>query len=142
MEAARTSRNRGASGDAHQGTETSPAQKRDRLVSASTSYLRTNSSLPSFPTLKTARLAGVVLTLLPSRTASGTWFATTSSRPLGSIPKVRGENPRIFKSGKHDQNFYRVMWETLLRGVPWQGQPTSAVLTLPPLAVRWLTPAD
>ena len=27
-------------------------------------------------------------------------------------------------------------------GTPWQGQPDSAVLTLPPLAVRWLVPAD
>jgi len=26
-------------------------------------------------------------------------------------------------------------------GTPWQGQPDSAVLTLPPLAVRWLVPA-
>ena len=26
-------------------------------------------------------------------------------------------------------------------GTPWQGQPDSAVLTLPPLAVRWLAPA-
>ncbi|HEY6415440.1 MAG TPA: alpha amylase C-terminal domain-containing protein, partial [Acidimicrobiales bacterium] len=25
-------------------------------------------------------------------------------------------------------------------GTPWQGQPDSAVLTLPPLAVRWLVP--
>jgi 1,4-alpha-glucan branching enzyme len=27
-------------------------------------------------------------------------------------------------------------------GTPWQGQPDSAVLTLAPLAVRWLVPAD
>jgi 1,4-alpha-glucan branching enzyme len=27
-------------------------------------------------------------------------------------------------------------------GTPWQGQPDSAVLTLPPLAVRWLAPAE
>jgi 1,4-alpha-glucan branching enzyme len=27
-------------------------------------------------------------------------------------------------------------------GTPWQGQPDSAVLTLPPLAVRWLIPAE
>jgi 1,4-alpha-glucan branching enzyme len=26
-------------------------------------------------------------------------------------------------------------------GTPWQGQPDSAVLTLPPLAVRWMAPA-
>jgi 1,4-alpha-glucan branching enzyme len=27
-------------------------------------------------------------------------------------------------------------------GTPWQRQPDSAVLTLPPLAVRWLVPAE
>jgi 1,4-alpha-glucan branching enzyme len=25
---------------------------------------------------------------------------------------------------------------------PWHGQPASAVLTLPPLGVLWLTPQD
>ena len=32
-----------------------------------------------------------------------------------------GENPRILKSGKHDQDFYRQMWDTLNRGELWQG---------------------
>jgi 1,4-alpha-glucan branching enzyme len=31
--------------------------------------------------------------------------------------------------------------EVVTDGTPWQGQPDSAVLTLPPLAVRWLVPA-
>jgi len=62
--------------DANQGNETSPAQNRDLLASVSTSYFRAKSSVPSSWTLKTARLAGVVLTVLPSRTGSDTWFAT------------------------------------------------------------------
>jgi 1,4-alpha-glucan branching enzyme len=32
--------------------------------------------------------------------------------------------------------------EVTTDGTPWQGQPDSAVLTLPPLAVRWLAPSD
>ena len=32
--------------------------------------------------------------------------------------------------------------EVTTDGTPWQGQPDSAVLTLPPLAVRWLVPAE
>jgi len=32
--------------------------------------------------------------------------------------------------------------EVTADGTPWQGQPDSAVLTLPPLAVRWLVPAE
>ena len=32
-----------------------------------------------------------------------------------------GKNPRILRSGKHDESFYREMWETLLRGEVWEG---------------------
>jgi 1,4-alpha-glucan branching enzyme len=32
--------------------------------------------------------------------------------------------------------------EVTTDGTPWQGQPDSAVLTLPPLGVRWLVPAE
>jgi PAS domain S-box-containing protein len=35
--------------------------------------------------------------------------------------EVIGENPRILKSGKHDEAFYREMWETLRRGEVWSG---------------------
>jgi PAS domain S-box-containing protein len=33
-----------------------------------------------------------------------------------------GQNPRFLKSGKHDDVFYRQMWETLGRGEVWQGR--------------------
>ena len=33
-----------------------------------------------------------------------------------------GQNPRLFKSGKHDAAFYRQMWETLSRGKVWNGR--------------------
>jgi PAS domain S-box-containing protein len=32
-----------------------------------------------------------------------------------------GRNPRLLKSGKHDQEFYRQMWGVLQRGEMWQG---------------------
>jgi PAS domain S-box-containing protein len=32
-----------------------------------------------------------------------------------------GQNPRILKSGKHDAEFYRQMWEALERGEVWTG---------------------
>jgi PAS domain S-box-containing protein len=35
--------------------------------------------------------------------------------------EVIGENPRILKSGRHDEAFYRAMWETLDAGDPWSG---------------------
>ena len=33
-----------------------------------------------------------------------------------------GKNPRILKSGKYPREFYRRIWETILRGEPWQGE--------------------
>jgi PAS domain S-box-containing protein len=35
--------------------------------------------------------------------------------------EVIGQNPRILKSGRHDEAFYRNMWETLRRGGIWRG---------------------
>lgn len=32
-----------------------------------------------------------------------------------------GQNPRVFKSGKHDAAFYRQMWDVLKRGEVWTG---------------------
>jgi len=32
-----------------------------------------------------------------------------------------GQNPRLFKSDRHDTAFYRSMWEVLLRGETWKG---------------------
>jgi len=36
-----------------------------------------------------------------------------------------GQNPRVLKSGKHDEEFYRRMWETLVRGEVWHGRITN-----------------
>ena len=33
-----------------------------------------------------------------------------------------GKNPRILKSGKHDDAFYRQMWESLVQGRVWSGR--------------------
>jgi len=33
-----------------------------------------------------------------------------------------GQNPRILKSGEHDDAFYKAMWETLARGEIWHGR--------------------
>jgi two-component system, sensor histidine kinase and response regulator len=36
--------------------------------------------------------------------------------------EVIGNNTRIFKSGKHDAEFYKKLWETLLKGDEWKGE--------------------
>jgi PAS domain S-box-containing protein len=41
----------------------------------------------------------------------------------GYTPKeVLGQNPRILKSGKQDEVFYRNMWATILSGKTWKGR--------------------
>lgn len=35
---------------------------------------------------------------------------------------VIGENPRLWKSGEHDETFYDEMWETIVDGDVWDGQ--------------------
>ncbi len=36
--------------------------------------------------------------------------------------EVIGKNPRILKSGKHDKEFYKNMWNTILQGKVWHGE--------------------
>lgn len=52
-----------------------------------------------------------------------TWVNAAFAELTGyTLDEARGENPRILKSGKHDNNFYREMWETVSRGNTWHGQ--------------------
>ena len=39
-----------------------------------------------------------------------------------SAEEVVGQNPRLLKSGAHDQQFYQQMWRTILSGEVWSGE--------------------
>lgn len=39
-----------------------------------------------------------------------------------NFDEVKGKNPRIFSSGKHDQAYYRAMWHELITTGHWQGE--------------------
>jgi PAS domain S-box-containing protein len=39
-----------------------------------------------------------------------------------TLDEARGQNPRVLKSGIHDEDFYRAMWQTLLAGKTWRGE--------------------
>ncbi|HLY95942.1 MAG TPA: EAL domain-containing protein, partial [Sideroxyarcus sp.] len=39
-----------------------------------------------------------------------------------TLDEVRGKNPRIFQSGKHDRQFYLQMWQSILDNGYWQGE--------------------
>jgi len=36
--------------------------------------------------------------------------------------EMRGHNPRMLRSGNHDQTFYKGLWETILSGQVWRGE--------------------
>ena len=39
-----------------------------------------------------------------------------------SFNEVKGQTPRLLKSGKHDRSFYRLMWQKLLSKGSWSGE--------------------
>jgi PAS domain S-box-containing protein len=46
-------------------------------------------------------------------------FSTISGYTLD---EVKGKNPRFLKSGEHDLEFYKKMWETIINQKDWQGE--------------------
>ncbi len=46
-------------------------------------------------------------------------FARQTGYP---VQEILGQNPRILKSGVHDDAFYRRMWDALLQGEVWRGE--------------------
>ncbi len=42
-----------------------------------------------------------------------------------SLEDVRGRNPRVLKSGRHDRAFYEEMWRTIKAGRVWRGKITN-----------------
>ena len=39
-----------------------------------------------------------------------------------ALTEILGQNPRLFKSGRHDEAFYRGLWTTIRQGRVWQGE--------------------
>ncbi len=42
-----------------------------------------------------------------------------------SRSEVMGRNPRLLQSGRHDKDYYRVVWATILEGRVWSGRFTN-----------------
>ncbi|MBA4136078.1 MAG: hypothetical protein C0518_02030 [Opitutus sp.] len=64
--------------------------------------------------------AGIVIT-----TADGTidWVNPSFTRLTGyALEELVGKNPRVLRSGEHDREFYRSMWQTITRGEIWSGE--------------------
>ena len=74
-----------------------------------------------------ARLATAVEqaaeTIVITDTSGTILYANPAFEKTSGYPReeVLGQNPRLLKSGKQDNDFYRQMWETIGRGEIWSG---------------------
>ena len=51
------------------------------------------------------------------------WINPAFTRMTGYSPaEAVGQNPRVLKSGRHSPEFYRLMWNTLVKGENWHGE--------------------
>jgi PAS domain S-box-containing protein len=64
--------------------------------------------------------------VITDRTGAIQWVNPAFSALTGySAEEVIGRNPRLLKSGAHDQAFYKMLWGTILRGQTWRGEFTN-----------------
>jgi diguanylate cyclase (GGDEF)-like protein/PAS domain S-box-containing protein len=74
--------------------------------------------------LQTAALdASTNSIVITDRTAKILWVNTAFTASTGyAAEEVISRTPRVWKSGKHSQEFYRQLWDTILRGKVWHGE--------------------
>jgi PAS domain S-box-containing protein len=71
----------------------------------------------------TALESAVNAVLITDRDGHIAWVNSAFTRLTGyTAEEVLGQNPRLLKSGQHTQEFYRVLWETILAGQMWRGE--------------------
>ena len=55
-----------------------------------------------------------------------TWVNSAFTQLTGyPFEEVAGRNPRLAKSGMHDESFYRGLWDTIVAGQVWHGEITN-----------------
>jgi len=66
---------------------------------------------------------GIVIT---DAAGSIVWANPAFTRMTGySLAEAKGKNPKILKSGRHEESFYRDLWSTISSGIPWRGELTN-----------------
>ena len=68
----------------------------------------------------TAAANGIVITSLDGTVQ---WVNPAFTRMTGYTPQeVVGQKPTVLKSGRHEEAFYRELWQTILAGDVWHGE--------------------
>ena len=85
-----------------------------------TERVKTEEELRLQSTALQAAANGIVIT---DREGTIRWVNQAFTRLTGySAAEAIGDNPRILKSGHHDEAYYRKLWGTILAGRVWQGE--------------------
>ncbi|HEX7517208.1 MAG TPA: PAS domain-containing protein, partial [Chthoniobacterales bacterium] len=64
--------------------------------------------------------------LVTNRSGAILWVNPAFTALTGyTAEEVLGKTPRVLKSSKHDQTFYRKLWKTILSGQTWRGEFTN-----------------
>lgn len=94
------------------------------IVLGAVGIVRLTGPLVSQLSLHTAALeADVNAIVITDRKGTIQWVNPAYTTLTGySAEEALGRNPRILKSGKHDDAFNRDMWETISAGRIWQGE--------------------
>jgi len=73
--------------------------------------------------LSNAMQAAANAVIITDRTGTIIWANKAFTRLTGySFEEAVGRNPRLLKSGKHDEAFYQSLWTTITAGRVWHGE--------------------
>ncbi|MBI3087176.1 MAG: PAS domain S-box protein, partial [candidate division NC10 bacterium] len=97
---------------------------RDAQIREMEAALRASEERLSMETTALQSAANAVM--ITDREGLITWTNSAFTRLTGyTAAETLGQTPRLLKSGRHDQAFYRNLWETILAGQVWRGEITN-----------------
>jgi PAS domain-containing protein len=71
------------------------------------------------------------------------WINPAMSRLTGySLKEAVGQNPRVLKSGAHEDTYYAGLWQTISAGYVWHGDVASPLTQPDPLVLKIADPAS
>jgi two-component system, cell cycle sensor histidine kinase and response regulator CckA len=78
---------------------------------------------PDLRLLTAAFQAAYDVIIITDRAGNILWVNPSFTRVTGySAAEAMGQNPRLLKSGVHDEAYFKSLWETILKGEVWCGE--------------------